>query len=277
MTEPLGETMRVEDYPHRVEIQFAEHVLAQSNNALLLIETYAPDIYLPFSDIRMDWMTATDHSTVCPHKGQASYWNIQVDNQMSVDNVMWAYEDPVEGCPDLKGYAAFYFDKVDTHVDGSLVRGHVRNPHKVIAVHAVKQRVCMKIKQDVIVDTRDAVVLSETGLPDRFYVPESAIPSRFLEESDRETVCTYKGEARYFHLRTEERLVENVVWVYSEPWTDFTPDVARIKNYLGLYTTTFDTVLLNGVPVQTDSTEAATDRAMLTSPTVDRTLSEKTR
>ena len=135
----------------------------------------------------------------------------------------------------------------------------------------------MKIKQDVIVETRDAVVLSETGLPDRFYVPESAIPSRFLEESDRETVCTYKGEARYFHLRTEERLVENVVWVYSEPWTDFTPDVARIKNYLGLYTTTFDTVLLNGVPVQTDSTEAATDRAMLTSPTVDRTLSEKTR
>ena len=97
MTEPLGETMRVEDYPHRVEIQFAGHVLAQSNNALLLIETYAPDIYLPFSDIRMDWMTATDHSTVCPHKGQANYWNIQVDNQLSVDNAMWAYEDPVEG------------------------------------------------------------------------------------------------------------------------------------------------------------------------------------
>ena len=71
--------------------------------------------------------------------------------------------------------------------------------------------------------------------------------------------------------------MENVVWVYPEPWTDYTPDVAKIKNYVGLYTTTFDTVLLDDVPVQTDSTEAAVDRTMLASPTVDRVLSEKLR
>jgi hypothetical protein len=71
--------------------------------------------------------------------------------------------------------------------------------------------------------------------------------------------------------------MENVVWVYPEPWTDFAPDIEKIKNHLGLYTTSFDTVLLNDVPIQIDSTEAAADRAMLTSPTVDRTLSEKTR
>tara|TARA_B100001123_G_scaffold149408_1_gene172959 strand:- start:771 stop:1610 length:840 start_codon:yes stop_codon:yes gene_type:complete len=275
MTKRLSDAMRIEEYPHRVEIQLAGHTIAQSNNALLLIETYAPDIYLPFSDIRMDWMIATDYSTLCPHKGRASYWNIEIDNQSSVENAMWAYEDPVDGCLDLEGYAAFYFDKIDTQVDGNLVRGHVRNPYKVITVHAVRQRLCMKIGQEVVVDSRDAVVLSETGLPDRFYVPESDIKFRYLEASDRESVCTYKGEARYFHLRTEEQLMENVVWVYPEPWTDFTTEVARIKNCFGLYTTTFDTVLLDDVPVQIDSTEVAVDRAMLASPTIDRVLSEK--
>jgi len=223
----------------------------------------------------MGWMTATDYSTVCPHKGQASYWSIQIDNQSLVENAMWAYEYPEDGCSNLEGYAAFYFDKVDTQVDGNLVRGHVRNPYKVITVHAIRKRLRMKIKQEVIVDSRDAVVLSETGLPDRFYVPESAIPLRYLEASDRETVCTYKGEARYFHLRTEGQFMKNVVWVYREPWTDFASDVARIKNYLGLYTTAFDTVLLDDIPVQTDSSEVAGDRAMLASPTIDRVLSAK--
>ena len=71
MTERLSDAMRIDEYPHRVEIQLAGHVLAQSKNALLLIETYAPDIYLPFSDIRMGLMRATDYSTVCPNKGQA--------------------------------------------------------------------------------------------------------------------------------------------------------------------------------------------------------------
>ena len=57
MTELLSGAVRIEDYRNRVEIQLAGHVLAQSNNALLLIETYAPDIYFPISAVSYTHLT----------------------------------------------------------------------------------------------------------------------------------------------------------------------------------------------------------------------------
>lgn len=54
----------VEPSPTRVRVRVGDDVIAESRNALLMLETnHEPVYYFPRADIRMDRMTRTDHSS----------------------------------------------------------------------------------------------------------------------------------------------------------------------------------------------------------------------
>jgi uncharacterized protein (DUF427 family) len=62
----------------------------------LLLETgHSPVYYFPREDVRMDLLERTDHHTRCPHKGEASSWNLKVGDR-TVENAVWSYEQPLE-------------------------------------------------------------------------------------------------------------------------------------------------------------------------------------
>ena len=264
----------IEPYPHDVEIKRNGATLAESRRAQLLIETYAPDIYIPFPDIDMERMRRTGKRTTCPHKGLASYWRIDLGDDVAED-AMWAYEEPIESAAALSGHAAFYFDEVETYVDGRLVRGHVRDPHHMFTVEPLGVHLAMALAGEVVVDSNAALVLKESGLPDRFYVPEADVAAACLGPSTRQSVCTYKGEATYHHMVVGGTTAENALWSYPDPWTDFSEHIGRIKGHLGFYTSTFDRVVVDGVPVDIDEAARSTDTRMQAKPTIDSTLAAK--
>lgn len=82
-------------------------VLAESKNVLELSE---PDhggvIYFPRADIAMAFLDQTDHTTHCPHKGDASYYSIVTKSQ-TLENTAWSYDNPKEGVTAIKGHIAF--------------------------------------------------------------------------------------------------------------------------------------------------------------------------
>ncbi|MGH7091053.1 MAG: DUF427 domain-containing protein, partial [Stellaceae bacterium] len=81
--------------------------------AMFLFETGHPTrYYIPDSDIRMELLIRTRHSTVCPYKGFASYWSLGLDRR-TVENAAWGYLDPLPECPRIKGLLCFYPDRVD--------------------------------------------------------------------------------------------------------------------------------------------------------------------
>lgn len=83
-------------------------VIAESRNALELTEGDMPfDIYFPRSDVAMAFLDASDHSTTCTHKGDASYFDI-VSKSMTYTNAVWSYEDPKPEVADIKDHLAFY-------------------------------------------------------------------------------------------------------------------------------------------------------------------------
>lgn len=85
--------------------------LARSDDALVMREgDYAPVIYVPFSGIEFANLKRSDTSTHCPFKGDASYW--QVADDAGGTDVMWSYENPYDEMVQIKGYAAFYGDRV---------------------------------------------------------------------------------------------------------------------------------------------------------------------
>ncbi|MGH9000279.1 MAG: DUF427 domain-containing protein [Acidimicrobiia bacterium] len=108
-----GHRVTTEDSTERVKATFGGTVVADTTRALVLRETGLPPVYyLPTDDVRMDLLTRTDHQTVCPFKGRASHWSLEVDGRSAVD-VAWGYESPKEGREDLKGRVAFYTDRLD--------------------------------------------------------------------------------------------------------------------------------------------------------------------
>ncbi|UWR23631.1 DUF427 domain-containing protein [Sulfitobacter sp. S190] len=83
-------------------------VLGESDNALELVEgDYPPVIYFPRGDIAMAFLDATDKTTHCPHKGDASYFSV-VTKSRTLDNAVWSYEAPKEAVAEIKDHLAFY-------------------------------------------------------------------------------------------------------------------------------------------------------------------------
>jgi len=83
-------------------------VLGESSNALELVEgDYPPVIYFPREDIAMAFLDASAKTTHCPHKGDASYYSVAMQNATLADAV-WSYEDPKEDVARIKNHLAFY-------------------------------------------------------------------------------------------------------------------------------------------------------------------------
>lgn len=83
-------------------------VLGESTNALELREgDYDPVIYFPRQDIAMAFLDATDKSTHCPYKGDATYFSV-VTKSTTLENAVWSYEAPLDSVADIKDHLAFY-------------------------------------------------------------------------------------------------------------------------------------------------------------------------
>jgi uncharacterized protein (DUF427 family) len=94
--------------PGRTQASYAGHVIADSENVLMLHEAnYPPVAYFPRGDVDMAFLARTAHSTHCPYKGEASYYTIDMDGRIS-ENAVWSYEDPYPAMAAIRDRLAFY-------------------------------------------------------------------------------------------------------------------------------------------------------------------------
>lgn len=101
-----------------VRILLDDQVIADSRRPLKVTETkHHPVWYLPLADVDAGRIDATDHSTYCPFKGHASYWSVTAAGQ-SLENSLWAYQDPYQECEPLKDHVGFYMDRFVLEVNG---------------------------------------------------------------------------------------------------------------------------------------------------------------
>jgi uncharacterized protein (DUF427 family) len=83
-------------------------VLGETTEALEVVEgDNPPVIYFPREDIAMAFLDASDKTTQCRHKGDATYFSV-VTKSTTLKDVAWSYENPKEAVARIKGYLAFY-------------------------------------------------------------------------------------------------------------------------------------------------------------------------
>lgn len=97
--------------------------IADTTRAIRVLETSQPPaFYLPPDDVRMEHLFRTRHRTFCEWKGAASYYAVQVGDEVVYD-AAWAYLQPSPRFTAITGYLAFYAQKLDEcWVDGERVR-----------------------------------------------------------------------------------------------------------------------------------------------------------
>jgi len=232
-----------EKSPKRVRVVFNGATVADSVGAALLFETgHLPVYYFPRADVDLRFLRRTDHRTHCPYKGDASYWSLSAGEWVQ-ENAVWSYEHPLPGVPQIEGWLAFYWDKVDHWFEeDEEVFGHPHDPHHLIDIRNSTRTVRVIFADEEIAFTRRARFLFETGLPTRYYIPPEDVRRDLLEPSRHTSVCAYKGRASYWSLRAGKRFSENAAWAYLTP----NPEYLRIGNYFCFYPEKVDRLDVEG-------------------------------
>lgn len=214
------DTLELVPVPQRVRAVFAGRVVADSGSAMLLREKgHLPVFYLPAGDVAQDALEASDTRTHCPRKGDAQHWNLSVKGRRAEDAV-WAYPSPLPGVEPLADYLGFDFRAIDTwYEEDDPLDTHPRDPYHRIDTLTSSRHVHVEVGGEVVADSRRPVMLVETGLPPRYYLPIFDTAWAALRESDKRTSCPYKGHAQYFSVELGGVLREDVAWTYPFPRT----------------------------------------------------------
>lgn len=207
-----------DDFPRRVRAVLGGVTVADTVRGKLLHETgLLPVLYFPERDVRTDLLVPSEHTMHCPFKGDASYRSVRVGDRVA-DDAVWSYPDPREGAEWLRGYAAIYWSAMDAWLDeDEEVAGHLRDPYHRVDVRRSDRLVRVTAGSVVVAETRRPMLLSETGLPNRFYLPAEDVRRDLLLRSETRTVCPYKGFATYWSLDVGDRRIDDVAWSYEQP------------------------------------------------------------
>lgn len=100
-----------------IEVAIGGEKLASSDRAVLLTETGMPArYYIPREDVRSELLRPAARETTCPFKGRASYWSVQVGDEIHED-LVWSYQTPIPEAEAIAGLMCFYNERVELSIE----------------------------------------------------------------------------------------------------------------------------------------------------------------
>lgn len=108
---------------HRqVRVELDDVLLAETASPVMLFETGLPTrYYIDRTDVEFSHLQPTTTQTICPYKGITSaYWSVRIGEALHAD-LAWTYDYPMSPLAPIAGMIAFYNEKLDIYVDGTLL------------------------------------------------------------------------------------------------------------------------------------------------------------
>ncbi len=86
-----------------VQASWNGQVIADSDKTVIVEGNH----YFPRSSVREDVLVPSEQTSVCPWKGTASYYSLNVDGKQNAD-AAWYYPDPKEAAGNITDHVAFW-------------------------------------------------------------------------------------------------------------------------------------------------------------------------
>ena len=140
---------------------------------------------------------------------------------------------------DLAGMVILDFGAFDAwYEEDELNVAHPRDPFHRIDVLPSSRQVRLELDGEVLADSSRPVLLFETMLPTRYYLPRVDVTAELIP-SDTTTWCAYKGQASYFSVQADGRLIPDIAWSYADP----RHDAVQVRDLIAFFDERIDVIL----------------------------------
>jgi len=78
-------------------------IIADSNDTVVVEGNH----YFPLSAIKQEYFSESTHTSSCPWKGFANYFNVEVDGKQN-PNAAWIYKTPNSKASNIQNHVAFW-------------------------------------------------------------------------------------------------------------------------------------------------------------------------
>lgn len=236
-----GDTVYWEPSERWVRATKGDVTVVDSRRPVLVWEPGRPvPVYaFPTADVRMDLLRETERAgSPRRHAGATRFYDLVLDGE-TVQAAAWTY--PVR---ELSGHVSFEWSGRDVldhwYEEDEEVFVHPRDPYKRVDVLPSSRHVQVEIEGTVVADTRRPVLLFETHLPVRYYIPREDVRLDLLTPTGSRTHCPYKGVAtEYWSWAGGGDMRPDIAWSYPDPL----PAVGIIKDLVAFYDESVDTIV----------------------------------
>ena len=231
----LRDELRYEPVIQRIRVSRGEHVVAQTTRAVLVWEPrrIVPSYAVPLADLDaevveldlpaddpVDAPPVLQPGRFAPHLAPGRVVSLRLDGE-TLDEVGYTFTDPALAEHVLLDWAPFTWVE-----EAATMTGHAQDPFKRIKTLPSDRHVQVFFEGQLLADSRRGVLLLETSLPPRWYLPAEDVSMELLEPSEHHSVCAYKGRASYWSLVDSVAGHErgrDLAWFYPDPLHDALP------------------------------------------------------
>ncbi|MQW77786.1 DUF427 domain-containing protein [Nocardioides sp. dk4132] len=247
-------TVRTEPIDKWVRAYLDDQVVVDSRQPLLFWEDRfpVPGYAFPRHHVRTDVLRpASDeprgkHPFFGPH-GPVSQWYDVVLGDRTVPHAAWVRDDPALADLLILSWQPGVLDRW-TEEDETVLM-HPRDPHKRVEALASSRHVLVELDGVRLAESSRPVLLLETGLPTRYYLPREDVALDALEPTPTRSICPYKGTTDSYWSLPRHTAATDVAWCYADPL----PAVEKIAGRIAFYNERVD-LTVDGITQQRPTT-----------------------
>ena len=147
--------------------------------------------------------------------GPSELFDVVLGNRVLPGAAQRFPEAPVE---EMRNAYTLTWSAMDTWFEeDEVLYFHARSPYVRIDTLRSSRHVRVVVRGEVVADSHQPVILTETGLVPRYYLPRTDVRMDLLSPTDAVSYCPYKGTGQYWALTVGDLKVPDVVWGYETP------------------------------------------------------------
>jgi uncharacterized protein (DUF427 family) len=224
----------VEPTERRIRVRLGGSVVADTQRALLHAQygpAGLPTYYVPLEDVSPDVLV----DEIAQPDG-STRWSVRAGRSRA-EGAAWTH--PPGSFPELAGHVTFSWRQLEWYEEDERVVVHARDPHKRVDTLRSSRQVEVRVEGELVASSVRPLLLFETFLPVRYYLPFEDVRTDRFEASDLVTMCPYKGTARYWSVRVGDTVVPDLCWSYPDP----IPENPKIKDLVSFFNERVDLVV----------------------------------